>query len=92
MIRLMTASTQPPKNPATTPITVPIETESMVALRGDGAGGRTFEGPRWFFREEKIAYWRSEFVTTNTEENPIAAAAITGLSSPSAASGIAATL
>jgi hypothetical protein len=35
---------------------------------------------------------RSEFVTTNTEEKPIAAAAITGFRSPTAASGIAATL
>ncbi|HEY4116419.1 MAG TPA: DUF3857 domain-containing protein, partial [Byssovorax sp.] len=39
-----------------------IETEWLVNLRGDGAGGRMFEGPRWFFREEKIPYWRSEFV------------------------------
>ena len=35
---------------------------------------------------------RSEFVTTNTDENAIAPAAITGFSSPNAASGIAATL
>ena len=35
---------------------------------------------------------RSEFVTTNTDENAIAPAAMIGLSSPSAASGIAATL
>ena len=35
---------------------------------------------------------RREFDTTKTDEKPIAAAAITGLSSPNAASGIAATL
>jgi len=48
-----------------------IETESLIALRGDGAGGRTFEGPRWFFREEKIAYWRSEFVTVSPKNRPL---------------------
>ena len=35
---------------------------------------------------------RSELVTTNTDEKPIAAAAITGFSRPTAASGMAATL
>ncbi len=35
---------------------------------------------------------RSEFATTLTEENPIAASAMTGLSRPNAASGIAAVL
>lgn len=35
---------------------------------------------------------RTELLTTNTDENDIAAAAITGLRSPTAASGIAAVL
>ena len=39
-----------------------IETETVTTMRGDGRGGQHFEGPRWFFREEKIPYWRSEFI------------------------------
>lgn len=42
-----------------------IETEMVFTLRGDGRGGRTFEGPRWLFREEKVPYWRSEFVVVS---------------------------
>ena len=40
-----------------------IETETITTLRGDGQGGQMFEGPRWFFREEKLAYWRGELIT-----------------------------
>jgi tetratricopeptide (TPR) repeat protein len=39
-----------------------IETETVTTMRNDGHGGQHFEGPRWFFREEKIPYWRSEFI------------------------------
>lgn len=42
-----------------------IETEVIINLRGDGRGGRTFEGPRWLFREEKVPYFRSEFVVVS---------------------------
>lgn len=42
-----------------------IETELIFTLRGDGRGGRTFEGPRWLFREEKVPYWRSEYVVVS---------------------------
>ena len=42
-----------------------IETEMVFTLRGDGRGGRTFEGPRWLFREEKVPYYRSEFVVVS---------------------------
>lgn len=48
-----------------------IETESITTLRGDGQGGRVFEGPRWFFREEKLAYWRSEFVVVSPINRPL---------------------
>jgi tetratricopeptide (TPR) repeat protein len=48
-----------------------IETETLYALRGDGQGGRTFEGPRWFFREEKIPYFRSEFVIVSPKNRPL---------------------
>jgi tetratricopeptide (TPR) repeat protein len=48
-----------------------IETESIIPLRGDGQGGRSFQGPRWFFREEKMAYWRSEFITVSPKNRPL---------------------
>ncbi|AKT43342.1 hypothetical protein [Chondromyces crocatus] len=48
-----------------------IETESLFTLRGDGRGGRVFQGPRWFFREEKVAYWRSEFVVISPKNRPL---------------------
>lgn len=48
-----------------------IETETLYALRGDGQGGRMFEGPRWFFREEKIPYFRSEFVVVSPKNRPL---------------------
>jgi cellulose synthase operon protein C len=38
-----------------------IETEQVVFLRGDGFGNR-YLGPRWFFREENVAYARSELL------------------------------
>jgi len=48
-----------------------IETETLYTLRGDGRGGRSFEGPRWFFREEKIPYFRSEFVVISPKNRPL---------------------
>lgn len=48
-----------------------IETETLVSLRGDAQAGRTFQGPRWFFREEKMAYWRSEFVVISPKNRPL---------------------
>ena len=48
-----------------------IETETITSLRGDGQGGQRFEGPRWFFREEKIPYWRSEFITISPKNRPL---------------------
>ena len=48
-----------------------IETETLYALRGDGQGGRAFEGPRWFFREEAIPYFRSEFVVISPKNRPL---------------------
>lgn len=48
-----------------------IETETITTLRGDGHGGQRFEGPRWFFREEKIPYWRSEFITISPKNRKL---------------------
>lgn len=48
-----------------------IETETIYTLPGDGSGGRSFVGPRWFFREEKIDYYRSEFVVISPKDKPL---------------------
>jgi tetratricopeptide (TPR) repeat protein len=42
-----------------------IETETLYDLPGDGRGGRSFVSPRWFFREAKVDYFRSEFVVVS---------------------------
>ena len=39
-----------------------IETEHIMSTPGDGAHGVSYVGPHWFFREENVAYARSEFV------------------------------
>lgn len=48
-----------------------IETESLVSLRGDSEGGYRFFGPRWFFREEKLSYWLSEFVVISPKNKAL---------------------
>ncbi|WP_438015792.1 hypothetical protein WMF18_33700 [Sorangium sp. So ce315] len=48
-----------------------IEVENLFVLRGDGQGGLTFQGPRWFFREEKVPYWRSEFIVVSPKSRPL---------------------
>ncbi|MGK3999883.1 hypothetical protein [Sorangium sp. So ce1024] len=48
-----------------------IEVENLFVLRGDGQGGLTFQGPRWFFREEKVPYWRSEFIIISPKSRPL---------------------
>ncbi len=48
-----------------------IEMENLFVLRGDGQGGLTFQGPRWFFREEKVPYWRSEFIVVSPKSRPL---------------------
>lgn len=44
-----------------------IETEHILSFRGDGQQGKRYLGPHWFFREENIAYARSEFVVISPE-------------------------
>ncbi len=39
-----------------------IETEQLMSRAGDGEHGLLYSGPHWFFREENVAYARSEFV------------------------------
>ncbi len=45
-----------------------IETEHIMSFRGDGEQGKRYLGPHWFFREENIAYARSEFVVIAPED------------------------
>src|SRR5262249_26802470 len=39
-----------------------IELEHVTPQQGDGAHGREYHGPLWFFREADKGYWQSEFV------------------------------
>jgi hypothetical protein len=39
-----------------------IETEWITQMPGDGQGGTAYLSPHWFFREQDVGYWRSEFV------------------------------
>jgi cellulose synthase operon protein C len=39
-----------------------VEMEHITSEAGDGAHGRQYAGPHWFFREADKGYWRSEFV------------------------------
>jgi hypothetical protein len=68
---------------------VRAETAPSAACRGGRAAGAAISAT--MHRQPAVRSLR-EFVTTSTELNAIAAPAIIGLSSPSAASGIAATL
>jgi tetratricopeptide (TPR) repeat protein len=39
-----------------------VEIEHVTAQPGDGAKGRQYRSPHWFFREADKGYWRSQFV------------------------------
>ncbi|MGC4090627.1 MAG: hypothetical protein QM756_22695 [Polyangiaceae bacterium] len=48
-----------------------IETERIESQPGDGQRGARYLGPRWFFREENIAYARSEFLVISPKSRPL---------------------
>ncbi|MES1178140.1 MAG: hypothetical protein ABUL62_27700 [Myxococcales bacterium] len=48
-----------------------IETERIESNPGDGQRGLNYQGPRWFFREENIAYARSELVVISPKAKPL---------------------
>ena len=48
-----------------------VETERIESNQGDGERGMRYFGPRWFFREENIAYARSEFVVVSPKDRPL---------------------
>jgi tetratricopeptide (TPR) repeat protein len=39
-----------------------IELEHITSQAGDGAKGRQYTSPHWFFREADKGYWQSEFI------------------------------
>lgn len=48
-----------------------LETERISTMAGDGRRGARYLSPRWFFREENIAYAHSEFVVIAPESQPL---------------------
>ncbi len=47
-----------------------VETERIISRWGDGVGDM-YSGPGWFFREQNIAYHRSEFVVIAPKEKEL---------------------
>jgi tetratricopeptide (TPR) repeat protein len=48
-----------------------IEIEHITGSPSDGAKGRRYRGPHWFFREADKGYWRSEFVVLTPKDKPV---------------------
>jgi tetratricopeptide (TPR) repeat protein len=48
-----------------------IELEHVLRQPGDGARGRRYQSPHWFFREADKGYWQSEFVVVTPEGRPL---------------------
>jgi hypothetical protein len=48
-----------------------LEVEHITPLAGDGAKGKLYRGPHWFFREADKGYWRSEFVVVTPTDREL---------------------
>ncbi|MFC1643255.1 hypothetical protein ACFL5O_11320, partial [Myxococcota bacterium] len=48
-----------------------IETEHITSRSGDNNQGLEYVGPHWFFREENVAYARSELVVVSPKGKPL---------------------
>jgi hypothetical protein len=48
-----------------------IELEHVTAQAGDGAKGREYRSPHWFFREADKGYWQSEFVVVTPADRTL---------------------
>ena len=48
-----------------------IETEHIITKASESEGGRQYLSPHWFFREENVAYARSEFVVITPEDKQL---------------------
>jgi tetratricopeptide (TPR) repeat protein len=58
-----------------------IETERIENQPSEGRGER-YLGPRWYFREENIAYARSEFVMISPKSRPLSIETRNGVPAP----------
>ncbi|MDF2696653.1 MAG: Cell division protein FtsK, partial [Labilithrix sp.] len=48
-----------------------FEMEHITAMPSEGAKGKRYRGPHWFFREADKGYWRSEFVVMAPKDRPV---------------------
>ncbi len=48
-----------------------LEVEHISPQAGDGAKGRIYRSPHWFFREADKGYWRSEFVVVTPSDREL---------------------
>jgi hypothetical protein len=48
-----------------------IELEHITPQAGDGAHGREYHGPLWFFREADKGYWQSEFIVVTPADREL---------------------
>jgi tetratricopeptide (TPR) repeat protein len=48
-----------------------FEMEHITATPSEGAKGKRYRGPHWFFREADKGYWRSEFVVMAPKDRPV---------------------
>ncbi len=48
-----------------------FELEHIIAMPSEGAKGKRYRGPHWFFREADKGYWRSEFVVMAPKDRPV---------------------
>jgi tetratricopeptide (TPR) repeat protein len=48
-----------------------LEMEHVTRQGGDGAKGRQYQSPHWFFREADKGYWRSEFVVATPADRQL---------------------
>jgi tetratricopeptide (TPR) repeat protein len=48
-----------------------FEMEHITATASEGAKGKRYRGPHWFFREADKGYWRSEFIVMAPKDRAI---------------------
>ncbi|HEY8040096.1 MAG TPA: tetratricopeptide repeat protein [Polyangiaceae bacterium] len=48
-----------------------VELEHITPQPGDGAKGRQYHSPHWFFREADKGYWRSEFIVVTPADREL---------------------
>lgn len=48
-----------------------VEIEHVTPSASDGAHGKRYRGPHWFFREADKGYWRSEFVVVSPKDRDV---------------------